>query len=132
MEMFAETYRNYVLYNIESTETAIPKSYLTVQELLNYINDNYREKMSSITIESVTGNNFDYINRVFKQMTHKTIFQYLNGVRINHAKELITTTNMKLSDVALEVGYLDLYYFSKVFKKATGVSPSVYAKGMLK
>lgn len=132
MEMLVETYRNYVLYNIEDTESSIPKSYLTVQELLSYLNANYREKISSVTIEKVTGNNFDYINRVFKQMTHKTIFQYLNGVRINHAKELITTTNMKLSDVALEVGYLDLYYFSKVFKKATGTSPSLYAKGVLK
>ena len=132
MELIIETYRCYVLHHIENTASNIPKSYIKVQELLSYLNSNYKEKISSHTIEEVTGNNFDYINRVFKQMTNKTIFQYLNTVRINHAKELITTSNMNISDVGGEVGFQDLYYFSKVFKKATGTSPSFYAKGVLK
>lgn len=132
MEFLIETYRCYVLDHIESTTTYIPKSYIKVQELLSYLNSNYKEKISSHTIEEITGNNFDYINRVFRQMTNKTIFQYLNTIRINHAKELIATTNMKISDVGGEVGFQDLYYFSKVFKKATGTSPSIYAKAVLK
>jgi YesN/AraC family two-component response regulator len=53
-------------------------------------------------------------------------------VRINHAKELISTTSMKISEIGQAVGFADIYYFSKVFKKATGITPSDYAKGILK
>jgi YesN/AraC family two-component response regulator len=93
---------------------------------LEYLNTEYARKITSHDIEEISGSNFDYINRIFKKMTHKTIFTYLNSVRINHAMELITTTNMKMSEVGQSVGFTDLYYFSKVFKKAVGVSPSNY------
>lgn len=132
MEAFVETYRSYVLDQTQKLSSGIPKSYRKVQLLLSYLNTNYEEKINSIRIEAITECNFDYINRIFKKLTHHTIFSYLNMVRINHAKELISTTNMKLSDVGQAVGFHDLYYFSKVFKKATGVSPSVFAKGVLK
>ncbi|MHB8129485.1 MAG: AraC family transcriptional regulator [Mobilitalea sp.] len=132
LEVFIETYRSYVLYLTQNTSAGMPKSYRKVQELLSYLNTAYTEKITSQDIEEKAECNFDYINRIFKQLTHRTIFAYLNTVRINHAKELISTTNMKISEVGLEVGFADLYYFSKVFKKATGIAPSTFAKGMLK
>lgn len=132
LEAFIETYRSYVLYTIQNLTAGIPKSYRKVQELLEFLNTSYAEKITSASIAENSGCNFDYLNRVFKQITHKTIFVYLCDVRINHAKELITSTNMKLSEVGLAVGFSDLYYFSKVFKKATGISPSLFAKGVLK
>lgn len=131
-EALIETYRSYVLYMTQNMASGIPKSYRKVQQLLSYLNTNYADKITSVDIEAKTDCNFDYINRIFKQLTNKTIFSYLNMVRINHAKELISTTNMKLSEIGLAVGFSDLYYFSKVFKKATGISPSVFAKGVLK
>jgi YesN/AraC family two-component response regulator len=131
-EVLVETYRSFVLYKTQTMSTGMPKSYRKVQELLSYLNKEYAEKITSQDIEVKTECNFDYINRIFKQLTHKTIFAYLNTVRINHAKELISTTNMKISEIGQAVGFADLYYFSKVFKKATGVSPSTYAKGVLK
>ncbi len=132
LEAFAETYRSYVLFLTQNMSTAIPKSYRKVQMLLGYLNTNYAEKITSKDIEEKADCNFDYINRIFKQLTHRTIFTYLNMVRINHAKEMISTTNMKLSEIGQAVGFADLYYFSKVFKKSTGIAPSIYAKGVLK
>jgi AraC-like DNA-binding protein len=132
MEALALTYRSYVLILTQNMSAGMPKSYRKVQQLLSYLNTNYAEKISSTDIEEKTECNFDYINRIFKQLTHRTIFAYLNMVRINHAKELISTTNMKLTEVGQAVGFGDLYYFSKVFKKATGISPSTFAKGVLK
>lgn len=132
LEAFAETYRSYVLHTTQNMNYGIPKSYRKVQQLLSFLNTNYAEKITSVEIEEKTDCNFDYINRVFKQLTNKTIFNYLNTVRINHAKELISTTNMKLSEIGQAVGFSDIYYFSKVFKKSTGISPSVFAKGVLK
>jgi len=132
LEVLIETYRSYVLFLTQNMSTGMPKSYRKVQELLSYLNTEYATKITSIDVEVKTECNFDYINRIFKQLTHRTIFAYLNTVRINHAKELISTTNMKLTEIGLAVGFSDLYYFSKVFKKATGISPSTFAKGVLK
>ncbi|HWT74118.1 MAG TPA: AraC family transcriptional regulator [Mobilitalea sp.] len=132
LEAMIETYRSYVLFTTQNMASGLPKSYRKVQQLLSHLNTNYADKITSVDIEVMTESNFDYINRIFKQLTNKTIFSYLNMVRINHAKELISTTNMKLSEIGQMVGFSDLYYFSKVFKKATGISPSVFAKGVLK
>lgn len=132
LEALIEIYRSYVLLMTQNNTKGMPKSYHKVQEILEYLNTSYVDKITSAMIEEMADCNFDHINRVFKQLTHKTIFTYLNSVRINHAKELISTTNMKMSEVGQAVGFLDLYYFSKVFKKATGVSPTTFAKGMMK
>ena len=58
----------------------------------------------------------------------KTVFQYLRDIRIAHAKQLLTTTSMRIMEVSECVGFADESYFSKVFKKQTGVSPEDYAK----
>lgn len=130
LEAFIETYRSYLMDTLQKSTSVMPKSYHKVQKLLEYLNTEYARKITSSDIEEVSGSNFDYINRIFKKMTHQTIFAYLNTVRINHATELITTTNMKMSEVGQSVGFIDLYYFSKVFKKAVGVSPANYNRSI--
>lgn len=65
----------------------LPKIY----DLLDYLNNCYREPISGVLIEEQLGGNFDYLNR-FSSDNRKTIFQYLTEVRISHAKELLGTT----------------------------------------
>lgn len=132
LEAFIETSRSFVLTEIEKMSGGVPKSNIKVQELLTFLNTKYKNKINSQVIEDQFDCNFDYINRIFKRLTHYTIFSYLNMVRINHAKELLTTTSMKLSQVGCSVGYNDEYYFSKVFKKSTGMTPSKYAQSIPK
>ena len=105
-----------------------PRSYRVVQELLNYLNSEYASNITGELLEKEFGGNFDYMNRTFKKVTGETIFRYLNRVRINHAKTLILNTPLKMSVIGTRVGFSDEYYFSRVFKKYTGKSPTEYAR----
>ena len=100
LEAFIEMARSFVFTEIENLSSEVPKSYRKVQELLKYLNTEYANKITSSTIEKQFSCNFDYMNRVFKKLTQKTIFTYLNTVRIDHAKELISTTSLKLSEIS--------------------------------
>ena len=60
---------------------------------------------------------------VFSQEMGVTFTEYLTGVRMSKAKEMLTSTAMRTSDVAYAVGYNDPHYFSYLFKKHTGLSP---------
>ena len=72
--------------------------------------------------------NFDYMNRVFSRLTDAPIFAYLNMLRIYNAKQLIATTDLPFQEIAYLVGIDDRYYFSKLFRRITGMSPSEYYK----
>lgn len=112
------------------TGGAIKKSILKVDGILNYLNSNYMNKISSNQLEELYEVNFDYINRVFSERTGHTIFQYLNSIRINHAKELISTTNLNFNEIAYLTGIEDQYYFSKIFKKYCGLTPTQYYENL--
>ena len=63
---------------------------------------------------------------VFAQESGKTFTEYLTGLRLGRAKELLASTDMRSSQIALDVGYNDAHYFSYLFKKNTGMTPGEY------
>ena len=65
---------------------------------------------------------------MFSNLTGSPIFTYINILRIYNAKQLIATTDLPFSEIAYLVGIEDRYYFSKLFHKATGMSPTEYYK----
>jgi len=67
-----------------------------------------------------------YVSLLFKQETGQTINEYLTQVRIDKAKELLRDPQHKLYDICYAIGYTDPSYFTKLFKKTTGFTPSVY------
>ena len=72
---------------------------------------------------SMSGSRF---STVFSQQTGQTFTEYLMYLRLSKAKELLRTTNERSSQIAREVGYNDSHYFSYIFKKNTGITPSEY------
>ena len=69
-----------------------------------------------------------HFSTVFAHETWMTFTQYLNALRIGKAKELLEATDMRSSQISQEVGYNDSHYFSYLFKKTTGATPSEYRR----
>lgn len=104
------------------------KSEIVAEQVLKYLNQNYAQPLSGAMLAERFEMNFDYMNRVIASLTGYPIFAYLNILRINHAKQLIATTDLKFTEIAYLVGINDRYYFSKLFRKMTGLSPTEYYK----
>lgn len=117
--------REYASSRIESIK-GNNKPFTTARDILNYLNTEYPNKLTSIDISDRFEGNFDYLNRIFKRMTGHTIFAYLNLLRINKAKEMILTTHMHFNEIAYSVGIDNPYYFSRLFKKIVGLTPTQY------
>lgn len=132
LEFLITVSRQYLSEEIQKCGAASSRSYQRVLEVLNYLHMHYGESITSDFLEEKFDCNFDYLNRIFRQNIGKPIFQYLSELRINHAKELITTSSMKVTQISERVGFSDESYFSKVFKRQTGISPSDYAKTALR
>ena len=93
-----------------------------------YIAEHLDERLLSEQIARFLFLNVDYLNRVFKKETGITLSEYISGQRIEKAKELLLTSTLSVSEIALEVGFQSFSYFSKIFKKKTGMEPSKYRK----
>lgn len=98
----------------------------TLQRAIDYINVHYQESITlNDTAEHTYVSTF-YLSRMFTKELGKNFIDYLNEIRIEKAKEFLLNTNYKTYEVAEMVGVRDAHYFSKLFKKYTGVTPSEY------
>ncbi|GGA10003.1 AraC family transcriptional regulator [Paenibacillus marchantiophytorum] len=98
-----------------------------VEMAKDYTKSNYHE--GDITINKVCGHlhiSAGYFSSIFKKETKMTFVNYLNHIRMEAAKELLRTTDMKALEIAEKVGYADANYFSFSFRKNVGVSPKEY------
>ena len=89
-----------------------------------YIEDHYGDSNLSITdISEQLLVNQTYLRKMFKEEYHMTLSEFITQVRMHAARDLITSTDKKLSEVAELCGYTDNGYFSNCFKKFYGTSP---------
>lgn len=94
----------------------------------SFLDEHYSEKLS---LESVAGHFFidkHYLARLFKEQYGVTLVTYLQQVRITHAKRMLRFTDKSIEEIGLECGIGELNYFSRVFKKLEGVSPSEFRR----
>ncbi|CAG7627455.1 HTH-type transcriptional activator RhaR [Paenibacillus solanacearum] len=101
-----------------------------IQFTFEYITEHYRSPLTIEQLAKQAGISAGHYSREFKRLFGVGPKEHIIRVRINHAKELLVTTGLNLTDVAKRVGYDDEFYFSRVFKRITGMTPSSYAKQM--
>ena len=89
-----------------------------------FIREHSDQKFSLAGIASALYVNGNYLARVFKRETGRTLLWYHNAVRCEKAKQLLLETELSVSEVGAAVGYVSSAHFSHLFKKMTGYAPS--------
>ncbi|HHY63964.1 MAG TPA: response regulator [Clostridiaceae bacterium] len=97
-----------------------------ISTAMSYIDANFSRDISLEEVSRETGLSPQYFSRFFKEETGENFIDYLTRVRITEAKRLLREKNLSVKEICYKVGYNDPNYFSKIFKKATGYSPSNY------
>lgn len=97
-----------------------------VRESLALIEERYNENLSLEEICEKIAVSKTYFCYLFKRETGMSLWNYLTFVRLNHARELLETTELKNYEIAFQVGYENPSYFSRLFKKYEGVTPNEY------
>lgn len=94
-----------------------------IYKATEYIKTHYMQKISLDDVARYVYLSPPYFSKIFKEETGGNFNTYLNNVRIEQSKKYLLNNNIALADIANMVGYEDQSYFSKVFKKVTGLSP---------
>ena len=93
----------------------------------NYIYDHFSDEDISLNQVAASVNiSPNHFSSVFKKETGETFIEFLTRVRMDKAKELLETTDMKAAEVGYEIGYRDPHYFSYIFKKTQNITPRQY------
>ena len=96
---------------------------------VDFIESHYMEEEISLnTVANVANVSANHFSALFSQNMGQTFIEYLTSLRMNKAKELLRCTGMRSSEIAGEIGYKDAHYFSYLFKKTQGMTPSDYRK----
>ncbi len=98
----------------------------SIQTAISYLQDNFTEQISFADIARKAGYSEGHFYRLFKQLTNESPSHFLTSIRIRHACNLLTHTNFSLAEIAKSSGFNDQFYFSRVFKKWLGSSPSQF------
>lgn len=101
------------------------------QNLINvktFLNEHFSEKITLDKLSELFFINKFYLTRIFKEQFGVSINNYLQQIRITHAKQLLRFTDRSVESIGMECGIGELYYFSRVFKKIEGIGPREYRK----
>ncbi|NFN94697.1 response regulator [Clostridium botulinum] len=123
---------NNIFVNLKiNKDTYVEKSVNELKEVpvkaaIEYIHNNFDEKVSLEQMASICNLSPCYFSKVFKKAVGVNFVSYVNDTKINKAKELLENTDIPVLNVALDLGFDDCGYFIRVFKKSQGVTPKKY------
>ena len=103
---------------------------VVIKQIKNFIEENYEKRISLEKIAKKYHYSYQYLSSYFSSRMKLTFSEYLNTIRINKAKDLISNTEYSYEEIAHKVGYSDHSYFVKTFKRYVGTTPAKYKKGI--
>lgn len=113
----------------QNTETIIedsPKCSYEVNQVVDFIKKNYHNNLTLKDISQRVSYSESYLSHLISKELDMTFIEFLNTIRIDRAKELLSTTNLKIYEISEKVGFQSVEYFSRYFKKLTGKSPKQF------
>lgn len=122
LQILYEIFQQHHLQDID------PHKIRLVEEASRFIRANYQQKLTLADIAQSSTLSPTYFGSIFRRVTGQTPIEYLNETRVRVAQDLLTSTSISVSEAASEVGVEDLPYFSRMFKKYTGFSPSEFRR----
>lgn len=99
-----------------------------VRQAIEYISVHYREPIGLREVSRVLDITENYLSNLFKQETGWRFVEYLNEVRLHHAKRLVANGNLKVYQIARQCGFHSTAYFCRIFKEKTGMSLTMHRK----
>ena len=102
-----------------------------IKRAKEYIREHQAEKLSLSSVAKAVNMSAFYFCKMFKKITGINFTDYLSRVRIEKAKNLLLNPNLRVSEIAFEVGFQSLTHFNRVFKKILGQSPTDYRAQLL-
>jgi YesN/AraC family two-component response regulator len=116
-----------IVCRLRELYTAPVQSDKRIERAKEFILTNYHKKIDAKMLGDMANLNPIYFGTLFKTITGQTICEYINKIRINKAKDLLND-GLSIMDTAGMCGFDNIFYFSNVFKKNIGISPSEYKR----
>jgi len=104
----------------------------TIEDIKEYIENNLNKRITLNQTAATFGFNPNYLSQLFTKHVGCSFIDYVNGQKINRAKILLSDSDTKVYEISEQMGFDSAFYFSKVFKKYTGLSPREYMRTQLK
>ena len=108
--------------------TGNPSRNNIIDDILYYIEHNYQNNIKLETIAPLFGYNSAYLGKIFNKTVGENFNSYIDHMRIEHSKEMLLSGNYKVYEIAEKVGYRNVDYFHKKFRKYVGESPAEFRK----
>lgn len=117
---------NTAIENVRSMQKTDSIVHSQKDVIKDYIDRNYKKDISAKDVAGILGYSDVYFSKVFKQLFDDNFINYLTKIRMDRAKLLLKDVSFNIKEVGKSVGYADSNYFTKVFKRSVGMSPSEY------
>ncbi|MFK0523694.1 helix-turn-helix transcriptional regulator [Paenibacillus illinoisensis] len=127
-----EQYRTWLQSQIQPIISAISSQLETkdpvISFVLDYLNHHYGEDINLNLVADKLKLTPGYLSSVFKEKTNINFSEYLNNLRVERAKELLVNVDLRIQDIAMQVGYQNVNSFIRMFKRRYGLTPGEYRK----
>ncbi len=114
-------------YRIKEKASELNESYQLIQNCATYISENYHEDLSLDYLSKKYALSRSHFSKLFKQVTGVGLSEYINITRVTAAQNLLSKSELSVTEVASLCGYNDSNYFAAVFKKIKGITPKKYS-----